>query len=328
MKTKRILVTGASGFIGRPLVAALLRAGYAVRAVTRRQVSFPDSVEVANIPDFMDPIDWNPILRGVDFIVHLAGMAHSRVADTASSEFDQINWMATQQLAQAAKEVGIDRFIYISSVRAQVGASAVQAIREQDEPRPTNQYGRSKLAAEQAIQAAGVPFTIFRPVVVYGPHPKGNMRTLVRLARSPLPLPVASFTSRRSMLAVDNLIAAIIFALKNPATIGETYLVADSKAMTIGEILTMLRKIQGRSSSTISIPQVIIRLLLIICGRKDLWSRLSENFVVDTSKLESVGWRPAIDTYKGLLGMMRGIDNLIRLDIGISAGLGGATRIY
>jgi len=193
-------------------------------------------------------------------------------------------------------------------VRAQVGAFAVQAIHEQDEPRPTNQYGRSKLAAEQAVQAAGVPFTIFRPVVIYGPHPKGNMRTLVRLARSSLPLPVASFTSRRSLLGVENLISAIIFALNNPATIGETYLVADSKAMTIGEILTMLRKIQGRSSSTISIPQVIVRLLLMLCGRTDLWSRLSGNFVVDTSKLESVGWRPAIDTYEGLRGMMRAED--------------------
>ena len=308
MKTKRVLVTGASGFIGRPLVAALLRAGYAVRAVTRRQGSFPDSVEAAIIPDFTNPIDWNPILQGVDIIVHLAGMVHSKVPDTAYSEFDQINWIATQRLAHAAKEAGIDRFIYISSVRAQVGAFAVQAIHEQDEPRPTNQYGRSKLAAEQAIQAAGVPFTIFRPVVIYGPHPKGNIRTLVRLARSSLPLPVASFTSRRSVLAVDNLISAIIFALNNPVTIGETYLVADSKPMTIGEILTMLRKIQGRLLSTIYAPQVIVRLLLIICGRGDLWSRFSGDLVVDTSKLESVGWRPAIDTYEGLRGMMRAED--------------------
>src|SRR5450759_2588024 len=308
MKTKRVLVTGASGFIGRPLVDALLRAGYAVRAVTRRQGSFPDSVEVAIVPDLKNHIDWNPILRGVDIVIHLAGMVHSEVPETAYSEFDQVNWIATQRLAHAAKEAGIDRFVYISSVRAQVGAFAVQAIHEQDEPRPTNQYGRSKLAAEQAIRAAGVPFTIFRPVVVYGPNPKGNMRTLVRLARSPLPLPVASFTSRRSMLAIDNLIAAIIFALNNPVTVGETYLVADSKPMTIGEILTMLRKIQGRSSSTISVPQVIVRLLLIICGRGDLWVRLSEDLVVDTSKLESVGWRPAIDTYEGLRGMMRAED--------------------
>ena len=195
---------------------ALLRAGYAVRAVTRRQISFPDSVEAAIVPDLKNPIDWNPILRGVDIIVHLAGQAHSKIPESAYSEFDQINWLATQRLADAAKDVGVERIVYISSVRAQVGASAVQAVREQDKPRPTNQYGRSKLAAEQAIQAAGVPFTIFRPVVVYGPHPKGNIRTLVRLARSSLPLPVASFTSRRSVRAVDNLISAIIFALNNP----------------------------------------------------------------------------------------------------------------
>jgi nucleoside-diphosphate-sugar epimerase len=279
MKTKRILVTGASGFVGRPLVAALLRAGYAVRAVTRRQISFPDSVEAAIVPDFTNPIDWNPILQGVDIVIHLAGMVHSKVPDTAYSEFDQINWIATQRLAGAAKEVGIEPLVLISSVRAQVGASAAQVVREQDEPRPTNQYGRSKLAAEQAVRAAGVPFTIFRPVVIYGPHSKGNMRTVVQLARSSLPL-------------------------NNPATIGETYLVADSGPMTMSEIFTILRKVQGRSLTSINVPQVIMHLLLVISGRKGLWSRLSGDLVVDTSKLESLGWRPAIGTYEGLLGMM------------------------
>lgn len=308
MKTKRILVTGASGFIGRPLVAALLRAGYAVRAVTRSHVSFPESVEVSIVPDFLYPIDWNPILRGVDIIVHLAGLAHSHFSYTAYSEFDQINRLATQRLAHAAKEAGIERFVYISSVRAQIGASTTHAVREQDEAFPTNQYGRSKLAAEQAIRTAGVPFTIFRPVVVYGPHPKGNMRTVVRLARSPFPLPVASFPSRRSLLAVDNLISAIIFALNNPVMIGETYLVADSKPMTMREIFTILRKIQGHPLTTIYLPQVIVRLSLIMCGRKDLWLRFSGDLVVDTSKLKSLGWRPAIDTYEGLLGMMRAED--------------------
>jgi len=308
METKRVLVTGASGFVGRPLVAALLRVGYAVRAVTRRQVSFPDSVETAIVPDLKNPIDWNPILKGVDIIVHLAGPAHSKISENAYSEFDQVNWIATQRLADAAKNVGIERFVYISSVRAQVGTSAVQAVREQDEPYPTNQYGRSKLAAEQAIRAAGVPFTIFRPVVIYGPHPKGNMRTVVQLARSPFPLPVTSFTSRRSVLGVENLISAIIFVLNNPATIGEIYLLADSKPMTIREIMTILRKIQGRSLSTIYVPQVIIRFLLMVCGRQHLWSRLSGNLVVDTSKLESVGWRPTISTYEGLLEMMRAED--------------------
>src|SRR5450759_3851360 len=117
MKTKRVLVTGASGFIGRPLVAALLRAGYAVRAATRRQGSFPNSVEDVIIPDLKNPIDWNPILQGVDIIIHLAGPAHNKIPESAYSEFDQVNWLATQRLADAAKDVGVERIVYISSVR-------------------------------------------------------------------------------------------------------------------------------------------------------------------------------------------------------------------
>ena len=222
--------------------------------------------------------------------------------DTDYSEFDQINRIATQRLANAAKSVGVERFIYISSVRAQTAASATRTVRESDEPSPTNQYGRAKLAAEWAIQAAGVPFTIFRPVVIYGPRPKGNMRMVVRFARSPLPLP--AFNNRRSLLAVDNLISAIVFALNNPDTIGETYLVADSKPMTMSEIFTILRMVQGRRLKSVHIPHALIRLALMVIGRTDLWSRLSGELIVDTGKLEAAGWRPAVETYDGLREMV------------------------
>jgi nucleoside-diphosphate-sugar epimerase len=181
-------------------------------------------------------------------------------------------------------------------------------VREQDEPRPTNYYGRSKLAAETAIQASGVPFTIFRPVVIYGPNPKGNMRTLARLAQLPLPLPIASFAGRRSLLGIDNLVSAIIFALKNPATVDETYLLADRTPMTVGEILVILRKGQGRSLMTIYIPRFIVRFLLALCGRTDLWLRISGGLVADTGKFESLGWRPIKDTSAGLLAMVQADD--------------------
>lgn len=309
MIMQRVLVTGASGFVGRPMVAALLRAGYTVRAVTRRPILFPDAVETVTIPDLRNSIDWAPILQGVDSIVHLAGRAHGPVANADYSDFDLINWIATQQLAVAAKAAGVAHFVYISSVRAQTGASAAAPVREQDEPRPTNFYGRSKLAAETAIQASGVPFTIFRPVVIYGPNPKGNMRTLVRMARLPVPLPIASFAGRRSLLGIDNLISAILFALKNPATVNQTYLIADRETMTVGETLAVLRKGQGRSLMSIYIPPFVIRFLLALCGRTDLWSRVAGSLIIDTSKFESLGWRPVRDTPAGLLAMVRADDS-------------------
>ena len=304
MATTRVLVTGASGFVGRPLVAALVPAGFTVRALTRRPVAFPAAVDAQFIPDLRSPIDWAPLLQDVDVVIHAAGLAHGHVTDDQFSEFDRVNWMATQELAQAAQSAGVKHLVYISSVRAQIGASASHIVREQDEPQPTNYYGRSKLAAETAIRAAGVPFTIFRPVVIYGPNPKGNMRMLIRLATSRLPLPVASFTSRRSLLGIDNLISAIIFALNNPAAIGEAYLLADPMPMTLGEILSVLREMQGRPLTTIPIPKTVIRILLALIGRSDLWLRFAGDLVVDTGKFQALGWRPTTDTARGLAAML------------------------
>jgi nucleoside-diphosphate-sugar epimerase len=308
MKTKRVLVTGASGFIGRPLVAALLRVGYVVRAAIRDPMPFPDSVEAVIIPNLKDPIDWSPILRGVDIVIHLAGLVHADKHRIPFTEFDQINWIATGRLANAAKKARVKRFIYISSVRAQVGPSAAQIVRERDRPMPTDHYGRSKLAAEWAIKSVHLPFTILRSVAVYGPHPKGNFRTLVRLASSPWPLPLKGFTARRSLLGIDNLISAIIFAINNQRTLGQTLLVADSVPHTLPEICTMLRQAQGRSPWMIYAPQFYIRHTLNLLGYGHLWERIGSDLVVATTRLESFGWRAPVDTYEGIVTMMRAED--------------------
>jgi len=308
VKTKRVLVTGASGFIGKPLVTGLLRDGYAVRTAARRSVSFPNSVDEVIIPDLVTSIDWKPILRDVDIVVHLAGLAHANENYLPFDEFDKINRIATLRLADAAKEARVQRFIYISSVRAQSAHFAAQIVRESDKPQPTDQYGRSKLAAERAIESMNLPFTILRPVVVYGPHPKGNFRTLVRLASLPLPLPVKGLTARRSLLGIDNLISAIIFVLDNQRALGQTFLVADPALLTLIEIFTMLRKAQGRAPWLVYVPPFLIRCVFLLLGYSDLWERIGENLVVDTSNLESLGWRAPLDTYEGLTAMMRAED--------------------
>lgn len=309
MTKKTVLVTGASGFLGRPLVDQLLGAGYAVRVVTRGFAPpFPDKVDVAIIPDLANAFDWKPILAGVNIVVHLAGLAHADIRETAPRTFDSINRLATQNLARATREEGIERFVFISSVRAQVGPSATTTVCEADSARPTNDYGRSKLAAESAVRAAGVPFTILRPVVVYGPHAKGNIRSLVQLSSKSLPLPFSGFRSRRSILGIDNFITAVFLVLNTPAAVGETYLVADPTALTLPEVVTMLRKAQGRGAGLFNVPPIFFRLALRLMRQRELWARLGEDLVVDTAKLQALGWRPAVDTYQGIVAMIRAED--------------------
>jgi UDP-glucose 4-epimerase len=276
-----------------------------VRATTRGTPSFPSSVDAVIIPDFTNVIAWKPILEGIDIVIHLAGLAHADSRSSSLKAFNSINLTATQNLALAAKQAGVKRFIFVSSVRAQVGASAPRTVHEADEAHPTDNYGHTKLAAESAVHAACVPFTILRPVIVYGPHPKGNFKSLVRFASRPWPLPFFGFNNRRSLLSIDNFVSAVLFVLNNPSTVGETYLVADSTPLTLPEIVTMLRKALGRRARLFYFPPTLLRLALVLIKRRELWARIGEDLVVDTTKLRRLGWRPAIDTYEGIIAMMR-----------------------
>ena len=285
-------------------MSALVEAGHRVRAATRVPTEFPPGVERVLVPDFTLKVDWDRILPGVRLIVHTAGLAHADSSEIPVDLFDRINRIATEDLASAAARAGVAHFVFISSVRAQIGASAPRVLQESDDPRPTDRYGRSKLDAELAVRAAGVPFTIIRPVVIYGPEAKANIRLLIRLASLPLPLPFAAFGNRRSILGVDNLVSAILFALDRPATIGETYLIADPAPVALRELFGMLRRARGRRPGLLYVPPVLFRWVLTLLGLRYLWERIGDELVVDTSKFEALGWRPVVDTYDGLAAML------------------------
>jgi UDP-glucose 4-epimerase len=298
----RILVTGASGFIGRATVAALTTAGHAVRAALRRtpDLALPDGIEAVLHPDLSEPFEWDSLLAGCDAVIHLAGIAHAK-RGTPELLYDRVNRIATANLAAAAARAGVGRFVFVSSIRAQHGAAADHALTERDPAKPTNAYGRSKLAAEDAIRASGVPFTILRPVLVYGPGVKGNFALLLRAAASRWPLPVKEFANRRSLLDIDNMVSALEFAVAAPAAAGETYVVADPGiAMRVSDVIATLREAQGRRRLFLPMPVHFVEIPLRVLRRGELWDRFGGNLRVDPSKLLAAGWRPRADTRSGL----------------------------
>jgi len=302
----KVLVTGASGFIGRPLTAALAEAGYQVRAAVRerRGQHFPPGGEIALLPDLGRPVFWTPLLAGMEAVVHLAGIAHAG-AGLAEATYDRVNHLATAELARAAAAAGIRQLVFMSSVRAQSGPAAAQPLDETHDPRPTDAYGRSKLAAEAAVRGSGVPYTILRPVLVYGPGVKGNVASLMRLAALPLPLPFGALANRRSLLALDNLIAAVRFALEDARAVNQTFLVADPDAISVAELVSTLRAAAGRKPALLALSPALLRVALRLLGQRDAYQRLAGSLVAEPRKLLAAGWRPAIDTRTAIAQMVQ-----------------------
>ena len=305
----KLLVTGATGFVGRAVVTAFSESGDHVRAAVRStpHPPFDGRIEVIRHPDLLQPIDWQPLVAGMDFVIHLAGIAHTGPGNSTET-YDRVNRLATEQAAQAAARAGVRRFVFISSIRAQSGPSAEHILSERDHAQPTDDYGRSKLAAEEAVRSSGVPFTILRPVLLYGPGAKGNFAALLRAANSPWPLPIGQFANRRSLLAIENFVSALPFVLGAPNTLAETYIVADPGIPpSLAELIATLRKAQGRRPLLLPVPTGVFSAALRLMGRGDLWQRIGGDLQADPSKLIAAGWTPRRDTVSGLAALARSV---------------------
>jgi nucleoside-diphosphate-sugar epimerase len=303
--TRRVLITGASGFIGKRLVNVLAEDGWQVRAAARDPSSIlvVSSVERVAMPDLARPADWSPLLEGVTHVVHLAGIAHAP-GSLPDALYTRINAEAAGELAQAARGK-VERLVFVSSVRAQAGLSADHAITERDPPLPTDAYGRAKLEAERLVAASGVTFTVLRPAVVYGKGVKGNIASLATLAKTPMPLPFAGLDNRRSLLALDNFVSAITLALVSEQAANETFLVADAAPISVADLVAAMREGLRRPSHLVKVPLGGVKRLMKSFGKEAEWERISGDFVIDASKLMGIGWRPSIATRDGIAKMMR-----------------------
>jgi nucleoside-diphosphate-sugar epimerase len=307
--TFRVLVTGSSGFIGSAVVCALAKAGHSVRAASRSspKVACPDRVEWMQLPDLENEVDWAPFLDGIDIVVHLAAIAHRTHAD--SGDYTRANRLATAKLARACGEHGIKRLIFMSSIGAQAGSAADHVVTENDEPWPITAYDRAKLAAEEEIRRSGVPFTILRPVIIYGPGAKANIALIMRIAALPVPLPFGAFRNQRSLLSIDNLVQAIMVCLDGPETLNQTFIVCDDEPITLAEMLATLREAAGRPPRLISVPPLAVRAIVIAAGRQALWDRIGRELVASSANLQKAGWSPQVETKAGLRAMVQATFN-------------------
>ena len=285
-----VLVTGADGFIGRHLVPYLAAQGYKVFAASRTTApAFRDpNIVAVPLPDLSMSFDWQPLLQQCNAVVHLAAIAHISANDEL---YDRVNHRATAELAQAAFRCGT-HLVFMSSVAAQSGSFSDHELTEDDPPAPTNAYGRSKLAAERSVRAAGAPFTILRPVVIYGDGEKGNFATVHKIARLPIPLPFGALTAQRSVLSVENLNSAIATILADPRARGETFMVSDPAPLTVSDLISRYRASLGRSPWLIPFPERWIELSLKSIGQSATWQRIGHTLVARPTKLLALGWKP------------------------------------
>ena len=327
----KILVTGASGFIGNFLLVALRDAGHEVRVASRSRVE-QQGIDYVLAPELGPDADWSRALNGGDAVIHLAGRAHvpSKNADLKTEElYFRINSEGTRALAEQAAAAGVKHFVFLSSCHAVAAESEVQ-ITEKTQPNPVTAYGRSKLEAERAIRKAlsntDCAWTILRPPLVYGKGNKANFGLLLKLVKSGIPLPLASVRNRRSFVYVENLVDVIVACLGNPKAFGKTYLPSDGEDVSTPELIRKIAKanqsfqcsefsnqgagrltlVSRRTLRLFPFPESILKALGRLPGLGAL-RKLTSSLYVDSEPLrKDLGWSPRFTMEEGLVKTLVG----------------------
>jgi nucleoside-diphosphate-sugar epimerase len=272
------------------ILCLLASQGHKVLAASRRASAFEDpNIIAVPLPDLSIPFSWQPLLQECSAVVHLAGIAHTHASDDL---YDRVNHQATDALARAAFCCGI-HMVFISSIAAQSGSFSDGEMTEDDPPRPINGYGRSKLAAEQAVREAGASYTILRPVVIYGGGEKGSFGIVHKTSRLLIPLPLGALTVQRSVLSVQNFNSAVAMVLVHPRARGEMFIVSDPTPLTVSDVIACYRAKQGRPPWLIPIPERWLELALKAVGQSVVWQRIGRPVVARPGKLLALGWEPS-----------------------------------
>lgn len=299
----KIMVSGASGFVGRALCAYLGQRGHAAVASVRRPAGFAGEFVVGEIDG---ATDWAAALAGCDTVVHLAARVHV-MHDTAADPlalYRATNTDATLNLARQAVLAGVKRFVFVSSIKVN-GEGRDTAYQETDTPMPEDAYALSKWEAEQGLwrvaRETGLEVVILRPPLVYGPGVKANFRRLLDTVTRGWPLPLGAVRNRRSLLYLGNFVDAIRICIEHPAAAGQTFLVDDGQPVSTPELVRAVAHAMGRPARLLPVPIGLLEFGGALLGRRAAVARLTGSLWLDSSLIRTrLGWTPPYSMAAGL----------------------------
>lgn len=304
-----VLVTGATGFVGQALCAQLSRWGYGVRAAVRKSGAADGMLaQEVLVGGLDDHTDWVVALAGVSAVVHLAARVHV-MDDHASdplAEFRRVNVQGTLRLAQQAAQAGVQRFVYISSIKALGEATlAGEPFTEESPTQPSDAYGISKLEAEQGLrdlaEKTGLEVVIIRPPLIYGPGVKANFAALMRAVQRGVPLPLGAVHNARSLVGLDNLVDFMVTCLAHPKAANQTFMVSDGHDLSTTALIRAMAQAAGVKARLLPVPVWVLKAAAGLLGRGDAVQRLCGNLQVDIEKARhGLGWKPPVTVVEGL----------------------------
>ncbi len=311
-----MLLTGASGFLGRAVVAEARRRNLALHLAMRTRAALPDGVAGSAVGHIDGETDWSDALPGCTVVMHLAARVHvmSESADDPLSEFRRVNVAGTRQLALQAAAAGVRRFIFVSSIKVHGEHSQPgRPFTASDAPAPLDPYGVSKLEAEQALRQVaaetGMEVVIVRPPLVYGPGVKANFASLLRWLGRDRPLPLgAVHDNRRSLVALDNLVDLLVTCIDHPAAANQTFLVSDGEDLSTTALLQRMGQALGKPARLLPVPPAWLRWGAMALGKAAVAERLLGSLQVDiTHTRQTLGWAPPISVDEGLRRAVAGM---------------------
>ena len=310
----KVLVTGASGFVGRHLVNELKQNNIQVICVGRNLLGH-NPKEFYAVKDFNDINVWQEPLKCCDVVIHLAARVHVMYEKSYDSlaDFRKVNVNGTLNLARQAAKAGVKRFIYISSIKVNGEISVDNnPFTEKDSPNPQDAYGVSKLEAEQGLMQIAnqtkMEVVIIRPPLVYGVGVKANFLSILQLVRRGIPLPFGAVKNKRSFVYLENLVSLIVCCIKHPAAANQLFLVSDGYDLSTPELIVNLAKALGVKPRLMPIQQRVIEFSAKVFGKKNLAQRICGNLQVDITKARQLlNWEPPYTLDEGLKKTVTGL---------------------